>query len=128
MDRVIAEFIATITTLAREAAMQSLSQALGDAGANTLRRKGPAAARKGAKRPASEIDETKQRVATFIAQNPGLRIEQINAQLGTTTKELALPLRKLIAERKVTTKGAKRATVYFAGGGGGGGGAKKRAR
>ena len=50
--------------------------------------------------------------------NPGLRIEQINKQLGTTTKDLALPIRKLIAEGALKAKGEKRSTTYFAGEGG----------
>ncbi len=49
-----------------------------------------------------------------MGKNPGLRIEQINKQLGTTTKSLALPIRKLVAEKRVKTKGAKRSTAYFA--------------
>jgi hypothetical protein len=44
-----------------------------------------------------------------------MRIEQINKQLGTTTKDLALPIRKLISEGAITTKGQKRSTTYFAG-------------
>jgi hypothetical protein len=44
-----------------------------------------------------------------------MRIEQINKQLGTTTKDLALPIRKLISEGALKTKGEKRSTQYFAG-------------
>ena len=45
----------------------------------------------------------------------GLRIEQIHKELGTTTKDLALPIRKLIAEKRIKTKGQKRSTTYYAG-------------
>ena len=31
--------------------------------------------------------------------HPGLRIEQINKELGTLTKDLALPIRKLLIKR-----------------------------
>jgi predicted transcriptional regulator len=51
----------------------------------------------------------------FVAKHPGLRIEQINKQLGTTTKDLALPIRKLIADGSLKAKGKKRSTTYFAG-------------
>ena len=44
-----------------------------------------------------------------------MRIEQINKQLGTTTKDLALPIRKLVSEGALKTKGEKRSTAYFAG-------------
>jgi predicted transcriptional regulator len=53
--------------------------------------------------------------ASYVKANPGLRIEQINKELGTTTKDLALPIRKLIADGKITAKGQKRSTTYFAG-------------
>jgi hypothetical protein len=70
---------------------------------------------RGAKRGTDELDQLSKRFAQFVHDNPGLRIEQINKQLGTTTAELALPIRKLIASGDVTTKGKKRSTAYFAG-------------
>jgi len=50
-----------------------------------------------------------------VKAHPGLRIEQINKELGTTTKDLALPIRKLISEAAITAKGEKRSTTYFPG-------------
>ena len=50
-------------------------------------------------------------------RHPGLRIEQINKELGTQTRDLALPLRKLISEGAVRTEGEKRSTQYFPGAG-----------
>jgi len=52
---------------------------------------------------------------SFVKANPGMRIEQINKELGTTTKDMALPIRKLISERMVISKGNKRSTTYFPG-------------
>jgi hypothetical protein len=40
--------------------------------------------------------------AAFVKAHPGLRIEQINKELGTTTKDMALPIRKLIAEGMIS--------------------------
>ena len=68
----------------------------------------------GAKRAPKEIEKLMDRFAAFVRKNPGLRIEQINAKLGTATKDLALPVRKLIEERRIRTKGEKRATTYEA--------------
>ena len=45
----------------------------------------------------------------------GLRIEEINRELGTTTKDLALPIRKLVADGMLAAKGQRRATKYFPG-------------
>jgi|GEM_PF-513710 len=81
---------------------------------------------KGAKRPKSEIAEMQERVHSHIRNNPGQRIEQINKVLGTKTSDLTLPLKKLIADGSITTKGARRATTYSPGSGGGDAGGKKR--
>mgnify|MGYP001579360745 CR=1 FL=1 len=75
--------------------------------------RGRARRSKGEKRPAGEIAALAKRVGDFIKKNPGRRVEQINSELGTTTGELALPLKKLIGEKAVRTKGAKRATTYW---------------
>ena len=70
---------------------------------------------RGAKRTSDELDRLAEQFHAFFTKHPGLRIEQINKQLGTTTKDLALPIRKLIADGTITTKGQKRSTTYFAG-------------
>ena len=66
-------------------------------------------------RVAADLDQLGTQFVSFVAKHPGLRIEQINKELGTTTKDLALPIRKLIADGALKTKGAKRSTTYFAG-------------
>lgn len=64
------------------------------------------------KRSPEDIQKLMDEFFRFVKKNPGLRIEQINAQLGTITKELVIPVRRLIAIRKIRTKGEKRATTY----------------
>jgi hypothetical protein len=55
-----------------------------------------------------------QRVVKLLATNKkGLRIEQINEQLGTATKQLARPITKLLADGRIKKTGEKRATLYF---------------
>ena len=68
---------------------------------------------KGEKRSPEEIAALKDKFLTFVTSNGGLRIEQINKELGTSTKELALPIRQLIAEKSIKAKGEKRSTAYF---------------
>lgn len=70
---------------------------------------------RGAKRTTDELDQLADAFVEFVTKNPGLRIEQINKQLGTSTKDLALPIRKLLAEGVVKAKGKKRSTAYFPG-------------
>jgi predicted transcriptional regulator len=81
----------------------------------TLGRVGRPRGGRGAKRTSADLEALSDKFASFVKANPGLRIEQINKQLGTTTKDLALPIRKLVADGEIKTKGAKRSTQYFAG-------------
>jgi len=114
MNRVVQGFVAQITDLARRAAIDTLETALkrgARSGALPLGR----GRGKGVKRTSDELDQLSERFIAFVRDNPGLRIEQINKQLGTTTKDLALPIRKLLAEGALKAKGQKRSTTYFAG-------------
>jgi hypothetical protein len=49
----------------------------------------------------------------YIRKNKGLGIEAIGKAMGASTRELALPMKKLLAERRVATRGARRATRYY---------------
>ena len=49
-----------------------------------------------------------------VQKNPGQRIEQLADGMGISTRELNLPVKKLLAAKKLSTKGQKRATTYFA--------------
>ena len=129
VNQVVQRFVAEVAELARRAALEMLAAAFGGGAAGptpTLAAApvaAPAAAQRraaprvdrGAKRPAAELDALRVRLAAFVKAHPGLRIEQMNKQLGTTTKDLALPMRKLIAEGQVSPKGRKRSTTYFPG-------------
>jgi hypothetical protein len=114
MNRVVAGFVQQITELARRAAIDTLESALGKHVPSGGRGRGGVRA-KGAKRSSNELDKLADSFHGFVAKHPGLRIEQINKQLGTTTKDLALPIRKLISDGAIKTKGEKRSTAYFAG-------------
>jgi hypothetical protein len=113
LNRVVSGFVAQITELARRAAIDTLENALGRHGTAGPATRG--SSRRGGKRTAGELDKLGDAFHAFVAKHPGLRIEQINKQLGTTTKDLALPIRKMIAEGALKTKGEKRSTAYFAG-------------
>jgi hypothetical protein len=112
MNRVVSGFVAQITELARRAAIDTLESALGKRGGGAVLSRG--GRRKGAKRSGDELDKLGDNFHAFVVKHPGLRIEQINKELGTTTKDLALPIRKMIADGSLKTKGSKRSTTYFA--------------
>jgi HPt (histidine-containing phosphotransfer) domain-containing protein len=119
-------FVDDISNLIQQAALESVEAAL--AGASTIPgrrgRGGRASAhsfaalaqsrKKGAKRTPEELEQLIKKLHSYIGKNPGQRIEQIAQGLDISTKELNLPAKKLISEKKLSTKGQKRATTYFA--------------
>ena len=124
MNQVVDGFVAQITELARRAALNTLeatfaSHGMGRAPTGALLRGGAPVGRprggRGAKRRPEDLEALSTKFATFVKAHPGLRIEQINKELGTTTKDMALPIRKLIAEGTISAKGAKRSRQYFPG-------------
>jgi hypothetical protein len=114
MNRVVAGFVAQITELARRAAIDTLENALGKGGGRGAVRPSGGRRGRGAKRTQADLDQLGNQFVAFVSKHPGLRIEQINKELGTTTKDLALPIRKLIADGQIKTKGKKRSTTYYA--------------
>jgi hypothetical protein len=118
MNRVVSDFVAQITELARAAARDMIDEALGRGSKGAFggfgRGRSGGRGGRGAKRSSDELDKLADQFHSFVTKHPGMRIEQINKQLGTTTKDLALPIRKLVSEGALKTKGAKRSTTYFA--------------
>jgi len=121
-------FVNDLSSLIQEAALESVEQALAEA--STIPGRGGRGARaaassssfvslsqsrkKGAKRTPEELEQLIKKLHGYIAKNPGQRIEQIAQGLDISTKELNLPAKKLISDKKLSTKGQKRATTYFA--------------
>ena len=124
MNHTVQGFVAQITELARRAALSTLESAFGGGrggravaapvGAVIAQLGRPRGGRSD-KRSPEDLEALSTKFASFVKSHPGLRIEQINKELGTTTKDLALPIRKLISEGRVTAKGKKRSTTYFPG-------------
>ena len=69
--------------------------------------------RKGQKRNAKDIAATVTNLQRAIATAPGSGIEYLGKQMGVPTKDLALPVKKLLAAKRIKTTGHKRATRYF---------------
>jgi hypothetical protein len=75
----------------------------------------PAAPRpKGTKRSPEDIEALTRNLLAYVKKNSGQRIEQIATGLSVTTGDLALPAKKLLAEKKLKTAGQKRGTTYSA--------------
>jgi hypothetical protein len=122
-------FVNDLSSLIQEAALESVEQALAEAstipgrggrGGRAARTAAPSFVslsqnrKKGAKRTPEELEQLIKKLHGYIAKNPGQRIEQIAQGLDISTKELNLPAKKLISDKKLSTKGQKRATTYFA--------------
>lgn len=115
-------FVEELTAMIRASALDLVNEALGEGGSRPGRRTAgrraaapaPSGRRaKGAKRDPKLLAALTDKLGDYIKKNPGNRIEQIGKALGTPTKDLALPVKKLLAAKKIATKGQKRATTYF---------------
>lgn len=114
-------FVDDITSILRESVLQALGR--GELGfrvpAVTAPRMRAAKAprsnqlAKGEKRSPMLIEKTQDRLYSAIIEKPGQGIEQIAKRMGCTTRELNLPMKKLIASELVRAEGEKRATKYF---------------
>jgi hypothetical protein len=131
----VESFVAEMSDLIRRSAMETVQVALaggeaprrGRRGAPVGRRGAPALSAgprgvgaggarlraKGAKRSPDELEELTNQLLSYVKSNPGQRIEQIAEGMGTSTKELNLPAKKLIGNKALKTRGHKRATQYF---------------
>lgn len=132
IQRRIEEFAKEMSELMRQAALESVREALGGGTAAPAPRRGRPPGRKagggktaakktrkgkgkrGAKRTAAELQALEDNFLKEVKKQGGRRIEEISKELGVTTKDLALPVRKLMADKQIKTTGQKRATRYFA--------------
>lgn len=116
----VEDFVQEMTELVRQAALESVSAALGTPGAASpkARTGGKRAAagfvaKRGGKRTAKELEQQGGALVNMIRQTPGIRADQLAKAMGVETRDLALPIKKLLADKTITKKGQKRATAYF---------------
>ena len=60
---------------------------------------------------AAMVDKTRD----WVKANPGQGVEAMARALGVQTKELALPIVKLLKSKAIKKRGQKRATKYYPG-------------
>jgi outer membrane biosynthesis protein TonB len=73
------------------------------------------AAIKSGRRSIKELDQAADKVAAFLKdKGTQMRIEEINKALGTSTRELMRPIKKLLSLGKIQKRGDRRSTTYFA--------------
>ena len=112
-------FVAELSDLLRKAALQNAADILAKQaeapGPSHRRRRARRAARRDLRerRSPAQIDQLATRVEAEVASQPGRRVDQIAKDLGVTTRDLKLPVKKLLAEKRITRTGQRRATCYF---------------
>lgn len=123
----IDSFLLELSGLVKKAALESVHQALGEGSApsggfgrtRTVAMRRATGPRKistrgvRGKRTSNQVDEAATRVLAQVRSNPGQRLEEIGVAMKTPTKILKLPISKLLAAKKLKTKGQKRGTKYF---------------
>jgi len=65
------------------------------------------------KRTPDQLHALADKFVACVKANPGLRIEQINRRLMTSTREIRKPVSSLIAAGLIRTHGEKRSRRYF---------------
>lgn len=129
----IDSLLTDISQLVKRAALDSVRTAFGGdasgAAPTAAPRRGPGRPRKDVaaapaprsgkrgKRSSEDVQATADKFLDYVKANPGQSTEQIGKALGMATKELQLPVVKLVQSGAVRTEGQKRGTKYFAGGG-----------
>lgn len=117
---------ASLSELANEAAANGTRRAgasgrngRGDAGsapsASLPSLGGAAPTGKRRRRSAADLAQTVDAIVKLLKTNrAGLRAEEIREKLGLARKEVPRPIAAALAARKISKKGEKRATTYFA--------------
>lgn len=68
---------------------------------------------RGGRRSSGEVENLGETLLAHVKKHPGQRGEQIASDLGTDTKTMRLPMKKLIEDGKVKTTGQRRGMCYF---------------
>lgn len=69
---------------------------------------------KGAKRPPEVLENLTKNLLATIKKKPASNIEELAEAMGVPTKDLALPIKKLLADKAISRKGQRRGTRYTA--------------
>lgn len=124
----IQEFAKELEILVRQAAIAAVSDSLGATTARPVAQRAavtapavhraPASKRAksgGGKRDPKVIEALVGRVGAHVKAHPGQGVEAIAKALNVGTRDITLPVTKLLASKVIKKKGQKRATKYFPG-------------
>lgn len=118
VNRTVQGFVAQVIELVRHTAVETLQVAFDDPAAippaPARSDHEPAAPVPGRRRTSEDVDALGRQIVAVVRASPGLRIAELGARLGTTPRALARPLRKLVTEGVLESRGKRRATTYVA--------------
>jgi hypothetical protein len=110
--------VAQVIELVRHAALETVQTAFAAPEATVLAApreiRVPAAPGLARRRTPEDLDALARRLALVVRTNPGLRIAELAERLGTPTRKLSVPIRKLVAEGTIQPRGRRRSTTYVA--------------
>lgn len=119
VNRTVQGFVAQVVELVRHAALETVQTAFTAPDATIPIAaggdRGSAASSPGRRRTPDDLDALARRLAMIVRTHPGLRIAELAERLGTSTRDLSVPIRKLVAEGAIEPRGRRRATTYVAG-------------
>ena len=114
IESLVSEFTNNLSQVMRRSALQEVLAVLegGAVAPKQGRRRGRPA---GAKNKGGRVDHEKmgERLLAHVKSNPGQRGEQIAAAVGSDVNTIRPAMKKLIAAKKVKTKGQRRGMYYF---------------
>lgn len=64
------------------------------------------------RRSPEQLEAVGKAVLKFVSGKSGVRVEEISAALQVPTKELAGPIKELLAAKELSKKGNRRSTTY----------------
>jgi hypothetical protein len=113
IDALVSDFTNNLTLVLRRSALEEVLAALGNGAApKTGRRRGRPV---GSKNKASTThDQMGERLLSHVKSNAGQRGDQIAKALRTDVHTMRPAMKKLIAAKKVKTKGQRRGMTYHA--------------
>lgn len=124
MQNLITAFTKEVIGLVQDDVLSTIERSLGANHSDAHRfdisrgvRSVPAAAKvssgkNGAKRTPAQIAAVTERVYQYVQQHPGCSVEQLKKALKLDISEVSLPVSKLLASKRITKRGVKRATRY----------------
>ena len=107
----------------RRSVLEQVLAALGGNGAQSTGRRGPGRppskpraprAARGGKRTPEQVEQMGHKLLAYVKSKPGLRADQLAKVFHSDVKTIRLPMQRLLATKKIKTKGQRRGMTYYA--------------